>query len=81
MSACASNRSTNPAGGCFLPLIPSDSEVFKLTPSGGQWKCTSLHNFGGLDALNLSIDAHGNLYGTESLAGYGYYGNIWEITQ
>jgi uncharacterized repeat protein (TIGR03803 family) len=68
-------------------------DVFKLTP-GGTWTYTSLHNFsGGSDGANpisnVTIDANGNLYGTDSeganatcydsafIAGCGV---VWKIT-
>jgi uncharacterized repeat protein (TIGR03803 family) len=66
----------------------SYGNVFKLTPSGGGWTYTSLHDFtGGADGAYASgpivFDASGNLYGTA----YGEYGCddnscgvVWEIT-
>ncbi len=57
--------------------------IFKLTPSGGSWTYSSLHDFGGSDGAypysNVTIDAAGNLYGTASGGGMGV-GVIWEIT-
>ena len=48
--------------------------IFKLTPSQGQWIYTSLHDFtdgddGGFAASNVVIDAQGNLFGTSSAGG------------
>jgi len=63
--------------------------VFKLTPSGGGWTYTSLHDFtGGSDGAGpdyLVMDASGNLFGEASTgAGDGCYnqgcGVIFEIT-
>ncbi len=64
--------------------------VFKLTPSGGGWTYTSLHDFTGgmagcMSAANVTMDANGNLYGTASIGGTGacdfnYCGFVWEIT-
>ena len=63
--------------------------VFKLTPSGGSWQYTSLHDFtGGSDgrwpASNVTFDANGNLYGTAPGGGsqncYQGCGVVWEIT-
>jgi uncharacterized repeat protein (TIGR03803 family) len=55
--------------------------VFKLTPSGGSWTYTDLHDFNGHDGADpygsVLLDAHGNVYGTTSEFGYG---GIWEIT-
>jgi uncharacterized repeat protein (TIGR03803 family) len=64
--------------------------VFKLSPSGQGWTYTSLHDFtGGSDGAypigGVSLDAHGNLYGTTSSGGTGSACNggcgvVWEIT-
>ncbi len=68
--------------------------VFKLTPTGGSWTYTDLHDFTGLeDGANpiggLTLDADGNLYGTALHGGsqegeicmlYGGCGVVWEIT-
>ncbi len=55
--------------------------VFKLTPSGGSWTYTDLHDFNGHDGADpygsVVVDAHGNVYGTTSAFGHG---EIWEIT-
>jgi uncharacterized repeat protein (TIGR03803 family) len=59
--------------------------VFKLTPSGGVWIYTSLHQFtggddGGNPASSLVQDAAGNLYGTASQGGMHGKGVVFEIT-
>jgi len=59
--------------------------VFKLTPSGGSWTYTSLHDFtggsdGGYPESNVTFDANGNLYGTASEGGSQRVGVVWEIT-
>lgn len=64
--------------------------VFKLTPSGGGWTYTSLHDFstdrhdGSNPIGNVILDSHGNLYGTTSNGGtgcrYNNCGVVWEIT-
>jgi len=67
--------------------------VFKLTPSGGGWTYTDLHDFtGGSDGeavdSNVTLDANGNLYGTAAWGGdtsgdcHGLVGcgTVWEIT-
>ena len=64
--------------------------AFKLSPSGGGWSYTSLHDFcaGGFPCIddarpwsNIVFDRNGNLYGTVSVgvnASQG--GGVWEIT-
>jgi uncharacterized repeat protein (TIGR03803 family) len=59
--------------------------VFRLTPSGGGFTFTSLHDFtGGVDGgrpfSNVVFDAAGNLYGTTLQGGTGAAGVVWEIT-
>ena len=62
--------------------------VYKLTPSGGGWTYTSLHDFTeGSDGANpigtLTMDANGNLYGVAQGGGAGCNrgcGVVWEIT-
>jgi len=59
--------------------------VFKLTPSGGTWMYTSLHDFtgsndGGHPVGGVTLDSNGNLYGTASVGGKYNGGVIWEIT-
>lgn len=64
--------------------------VFKLTPSGGGWTYSLLHEFtGGSDGRwpvdGLAMDAHGNLYGTTSGGGtssncYQGCGVVFEIS-
>jgi uncharacterized repeat protein (TIGR03803 family) len=63
--------------------------VFKLTPSGGGWTYTALHDFtGGTDSQspmsNVIFDVNGNLYGTATGGTGGCDGGgcgvVWEIT-
>jgi uncharacterized repeat protein (TIGR03803 family) len=60
--------------------------VFKLTPSGGSWNYTSLHDFtggsdGGFPTCNLIFDANGNLYGTATYGGAPEgHGVVFQIT-
>lgn len=58
--------------------------VFKLTPSGGSWTYTDLHDFNGHDGANplgsVVLDAQGNLYGTTSARSNSNYGEVWVIT-
>jgi uncharacterized repeat protein (TIGR03803 family) len=58
--------------------------VFKLTPSGGGWTYTSLHDFtGGVDGANpfggVTFDANGHIFGTASAGGRYGRGVVWEI--
>jgi len=57
--------------------------IFKLSPSGGGWIYTDLHDFMRADGAylygNVVLDAHGNLYGTASAASV-YSGEVWELT-
>lgn len=58
--------------------------VFKLTPSGGGWTYTDLHDFAGSDGEApcgpLAIDSAGNIYGVASSGGTDGYGVVFEIT-
>jgi uncharacterized repeat protein (TIGR03803 family) len=59
--------------------------VFKLTPSGGVYTFTSLHDFtggsdGGRPFSNVIFDAAGNLYGTTLQGGANAAGVVFEIT-
>lgn len=61
-------------------------EVFEMTPSGGSWNYTQLHQFmgGQYDGLapygGVVMDASGNLYGTTYSGGYSNFGVVYEIT-
>ena len=63
--------------------------AFRLTPSGGSWTFTSLHDFceggppcsdGYSPSGRLALDSAGNVYGTSLLGGDYYNGVLWEIT-
>jgi uncharacterized repeat protein (TIGR03803 family) len=59
--------------------------VFKLIPSNGGWRYSSLHDFvgssDGEDPIsNVTFDASGNLYGTAQFGGTYGEGVVWEIT-
>jgi uncharacterized repeat protein (TIGR03803 family) len=59
--------------------------IFRLTPSGGGWTYTSIHDFtdgsdGGAPRCRLVFDSTGNLYGTTSSGGANGYGAVFEIT-
>ncbi len=60
-------------------------DVFKLTPLGGGWTYTSLHDFtGGSDGASpycgVVFDASANIYGTAVGGGSMGAGVVWEIT-
>jgi uncharacterized repeat protein (TIGR03803 family) len=84
MDAAGNIYGTTSRDGAF-----SQGSVFKLTPSGGGYTLTSLHDFtggttdGGVPLSTLIFDAAGNLYGT-TLNGGGIVGNeagvVFEIT-
>ena len=62
-----------------------DGAVFKLTPSGGGWTYTSLHDFtagsdGSSPVSGVVLDANGNLYGTTLAGGQSGNGVVFEIT-
>jgi len=80
MDAAGNLYGTTIADGAF-----GHGAVFKLTPSGGGWTYTSLHDFtGGSDGeypvSSVIFDSNGNLYGTAAGGGSGARGVIWEIT-
>jgi len=58
--------------------------VYKLTPAGGTWNYSQLHQFSGTDGQyifsSLVFDKQGNIYGTAQVGGANGYGVIWEIT-
>jgi uncharacterized repeat protein (TIGR03803 family) len=59
--------------------------IFKLTPSGGGWTYTSIHDFtggadGGQPFGDLIFGTNGNLYGTASGGGANGLGVVFEIT-
>jgi hypothetical protein len=48
--------------------------IYELSPSNGGWNFTQLYNYGGFgedNTANLVRDSAGNLYGTNSITGYG----------
>jgi uncharacterized repeat protein (TIGR03803 family) len=72
-------------GTTYLDGRYSWGSVFKLTPSGGGWTYTSLHDFtggtdGGSPRCSLVFDSKGNLYGTTSIGGPNSLGTVFEIT-
>ena len=62
-----------------------DGTVFKEQQSGGKWTESVIYNFtGGKDGINppagVTLDAHGNLYGTTSLGGAGGVGVVYKLS-
>jgi uncharacterized repeat protein (TIGR03803 family) len=62
-----------------------EGSVFRLTPSGGGWTYTSLHDFsggsdGGYPWGSVTLDVNGHLYGTTQRGGLNNLGVVWEIT-
>jgi len=70
--------------GCFGGFPPGCGVVFKLTPQGGGWTESVLHDFHGPDgggpASNLILDSQGNLYGTTSYDGAFGTGTVFKLT-
>ncbi len=57
--------------------------AFKLTPSGGSWTYTDLHNFGSDACVPQGapvLDAAGNIYGVTEFCGPYDLGAVWKIT-
>lgn len=64
----------------------SNGSVFELSKTGGVWKETILHSFGGpgdgsLPYGPLAIDSEGNLYGTTSAGGSAGWGTAYELSR
>jgi len=54
--------------------------IYELSPSNGGWNYTQLYDFGGFgedNTGNLVMDSAGNLYGTNSITGYG---SVFKLT-
>jgi hypothetical protein len=63
----------------------NDGSVFELSPSGGGWAYTDLHDFtNGSDGTNpsaaVALGANGNLLGT-AYGGVSYQGVVFEIAR
>ena len=72
-------------GTTFMDDSYGYGSVFMLTPSGGAWTYTDLHDFtggtdGGYPGGGVTLDSSGNLYGTAVLGGSNGFGVIYEIT-
>lgn len=72
-------------GTTFMDDSYGYGSVFELTPSGGNWTYTDLHDFtggsdGGYPGGGVTLDSSGDLYGTAVLGGANNFGVIWQIT-
>jgi uncharacterized repeat protein (TIGR03803 family) len=72
-------------GSTNCPYGEGCGTVFELTPgSNGTWNESILHRFTGTDGAypeaGLVVDASGNLYGTTSNDGPGYYGTVFKLS-
>jgi len=84
MDAAGNLYGTTLTGGAY-----GQGTVFKLTPSGGAWIHTSLHDFcqagypcpDGYEPMSaLVLDGQGNIYGTALRGGASGHGVVFEIT-
>jgi hypothetical protein len=62
-----------------------NGSIFRLTPSPGGWVYNDLYDFtngsdGAYPIGGVTLDSHGNLYGTSSVGGAGGVGVAFEIT-
>jgi uncharacterized repeat protein (TIGR03803 family) len=76
------NLATDAAGNLYGTLYgPAIVEVFRLTPSGGQWTLTGFNgSAGNTPQGNVIFDASGNLYTTASQGGTYGLGVVFEVT-
>ena len=80
------NAAGNLLGTTYMGGANNYGTVFELTPTGGGWSDTVLHNFNfdGSDGFypesNLILDSGGNLYGTTSQGGTVNNGTVVEVT-
>jgi hypothetical protein len=55
----------DPSGNLYGTIFEGAPEVFRLTPSGGQWNLTGFSgSVGSTPYGNMIVDSAGNLYGT-----------------
>lgn len=72
-------------GTTFADGVNEAGSVFELSPSsGGGWTYTDLHDFSfrteWFPEGGVTLDAHGNLFGTAEQGGAYGHGVVWEIT-
>ena len=80
-----SDAAGNVYGTTYEDGVYGYGSLFKLIPSGGGWKYTSIREFtggsdGGNPAGSVVLDASGNLYGTTFSGGADGRGVVFEIT-
>ena len=69
------------AGNLYGTLSFTAPEVFRLSPSGGQWSLTGFSGSAGTTPLgNVVCDSLGNLYTTAESGGTYGFGVVFEIT-
>ncbi len=69
------------AGNLYGTLPIADTEVYRLTESGGHWSQTGFSQQAGDEPIgNVIFDANGNLFTTASGGGTHGYGVVFEIT-
>jgi len=72
-------------GTTYIGGTAGPGTVWKLTPSGGSWAESIIHNFngggeGGNPYGGVVFDSNGNLYGASSAGGTTGYGALWELS-
>lgn len=74
------DSSGNLYGATFGDGGNQSAAVYELSPSNGGWNYTQLYNYGGFGEANTAVlvmDSAGNLYGANSITGYG---SIFKLT-
>ena len=83
-SGLTMDQEGNLYGTTFQDGSYSSGSVFKLTPSNGGWTETDLYDFSGPDGANpwggVTLDSHGNLFGTTAYGGDFGCGVAYELT-
>jgi hypothetical protein len=69
----------DPSGNLYGSSYP-DGSVFELSPSQDGWIYTQLYQLNGGSRAALSMDAAGNLYGTQFSGGAYEYGAVFRLT-
>ncbi len=75
---------TTPLTSCLSPRVHS---MYQLSPSGGNWMLSVLHNFygyprdGATAGSGVIFDTAGNLYGTTTWGGTGGWGTVYQLAR
>ena len=85
VGALVRDRAGNLYGSTFVGGVNGGGTIFELSPSGGGWNFTVLYSITGTGGnpgplTALTLDAAGNLYGTNYLAGAFGYGSVFKLT-